>query len=483
VRVTFAANASTNQLTFDILAVDDGLNELIEDFHFVIFNELVTGGAEPGTIVDGPGTSFVNSQILDLDEYQVTISDAVGNEGDALIFDVTLSNPSDEVISLDLAAQPLTTVDTNPATPGVDFEAGDFEYSVDGGVTWIPAGGPNGTIVQIPIGSTAIKVRIETFGDAVLEGDESFLLTVANRDALDHCDVTNIVDGAGYIFDGKDEPKGPTYFIDGPPCVVEEIDPTFTFGVTELMLDVGQTRSIDIRVEFLSIEPGHGAASFADFVGGADFLINGITDAIAGETGITVTDLGNGAVRLTFAANASTNQIAFDVLAAEDGIDEPVEDFRFVLENEQVTGGAVPGTIVPGEGTSFTDSKVLDPDEYQVTISDAVAFEGDALVFDITLSNAGDEPITLTSRPCRSRRSTPIRRRRASISRPGTSKSAPMAASPGSPRAARTTPASRSSRARPRSRCASRASPMACRKATRASCSRSPTRTRSATAT
>jgi len=395
VRVTFASNASTNQLTFDILAVDDGLDELIEDFRFVISNEQVTGGAAPGTIVVGPGTSFVDSQILDLDEFQVSISDAVGNEGDTLVFDVTLSNPSGEDIVLDLVAQPLTTVDTNPATPGVDFEAGNFQYSVDGGVTWIGAGGPNGTIVTIPAGSTAIKVRIDTFGDAVLEGDESFLLTVANKDQLDHCDVTNIVDGAGYIFDGKDEPKGPTYFIEGPECLIEEVDPTFTFGVSDLMLDAGQTRSIDIRVEFATVQAGHGVASFDDFVGGADFLIDGITDAIAGETGITVTDLGNGAVRVTFAANASTNQIAFDILAVEDGLDEPVEDFLFVLENEQVTGGAVPGTLVPGEGTSFVNSQILDPDEYQVTISDAVGFEGDQLVFDITLSNASDETITL----------------------------------------------------------------------------------------
>src|SRR5690606_22792041 len=117
----------------------------------------------------GPGTSFVNSQILDLDEYQVTISDAEGNEGQPLVFEVNLSNPSDEVITLDLHAEPLTTVNTNPATPGVDFEAGNFQYSVDGGVTWLDATGPNGTIVQIPIGTTSILVRIETFGDAALE--------------------------------------------------------------------------------------------------------------------------------------------------------------------------------------------------------------------------------------------------------------------------------------------------------------------------
>lgn len=394
VRVTFAANASTNQLTFDILSVDDGVDEPIEDFRFVIFNEQVTGGATPGEVIDGPGTSFVNSQILDLDEYQVTISDAVGNEGQPLVFEVTLSNPSDEVITLDLRAEPLATVNTNPATPGVDFEAGNFQYSVDGGQTWLDATGPNGTIVQIPIGATSILVRIETFGDSVLEGDESFLLTVANKDQLDKCDVTFIVDGAGYIFDGRND-CGPTYFIEGPKCLIEEVDPTFTFGVSDLALDPGQTRSVEIRVEFAATTPGHGAASFDDFVGGESFLFDAIAAAIAGETGITVADLGNGAVRVTFAANASTNQISFDVLAVDDGTDEPVEDFQFVLANEIVTGGAIPGTIVPGEGTSFVNSQVLDPDEYQLTIGDAEGFEGDQLVFDVTMSHAPDAPIEL----------------------------------------------------------------------------------------
>src|SRR6185295_19284878 len=191
------------------------------------------------------------------------------------------------------------------------------------------------------------------------------------------------------------KPEGPTYFISGPECLIESVDPTFTFGVSDLVLDPGQTRSIDIHVEFGALSPGHGAASFDDFVGGQDFLIDAITAAVAGETGITVTDLGNGAVRVTFASNASTNQINFDVLAVDDGIDEPVEDFSFVLGNEIVTGGAAAGPVVPGEGTSFTNSQVLDPDQYQLTIGDAEGFEGDQLVFDVTMSNGADDPIEL----------------------------------------------------------------------------------------
>src|SRR5205085_1465571 len=98
-------------------------------------------------IVPGEGTSFVDSKILDPDEYQVTISDATGFEGEKLVFDVTLSNAGDEPITLQLAAVPFGTVDTNPAQPGVDLEAANFEVSHDGGQTWQAAGGPNGTSV------------------------------------------------------------------------------------------------------------------------------------------------------------------------------------------------------------------------------------------------------------------------------------------------------------------------------------------------
>ena len=57
------------------------------------------------------------------------------------------------------------------------------------------------------------------------------------------------------------------------------------------MDDKKEWDSIDVRVDFLAIQPGHGAASFADFVGGDDFLFLAIQAAAAQETGITVRDL------------------------------------------------------------------------------------------------------------------------------------------------------------------------------------------------
>lgn len=176
--------------------------------------ELAQSGVTPievhrpaaGTIIPGFGASFVDSEILHLTYCQLTIGDAVGNEGDKLVFDVSLSNAQDHAITLDLTTLPLTTVNTDAATPGVDFAADHFEFSTDGGVTWQAAGGPNGTSVTFDPGQTDLKVRIETFTDGTAEGDESFLLTVANKNRLDACDIASVVDGAGYIFDGTSPP-------------------------------------------------------------------------------------------------------------------------------------------------------------------------------------------------------------------------------------------------------------------------------------
>ncbi|MGH7005644.1 MAG: Calx-beta domain-containing protein, partial [Alphaproteobacteria bacterium] len=292
-------------------------------------------------------------------------------------------------------AVPFGTVDTNPAQPGVDLAAGNFEFSTDGGLTWHPAGGPNGTRVTFEPGQTALQVRIDTFADGVLEGDESVKLVVANKDEIGHCDVPKIVEGYGYIFDTGDCQPPPEWFVCGPPCLIEAVDPPYTVGISELALQAGQTRSIDVKVEFTSFHTGHDAASFADF-GGRNFLFNALRDAAEEETGITVQNLGNGAVRVTFASNASTNQLEFDIFPVSDTVDEKVEDFRIVIENSQATNGAQPGVVVPGESTSFVESHIVESDEYMVTIGNARADEGDPLVFAVSLSNPHtDEPLTL----------------------------------------------------------------------------------------
>src|SRR5437016_3493255 len=60
----------------------------------------------------------------------VTIGNAAANEGNPLVFNVSLSNPSSAPIVLNLTASGGT------ATAGTDYSSTNFEYSTDGGLTW-----------------------------------------------------------------------------------------------------------------------------------------------------------------------------------------------------------------------------------------------------------------------------------------------------------------------------------------------------------
>src|SRR5207249_1458126 len=86
----------------------------------------------------------------------ITIGNTSANEGSFEVFGLSLSNPSSTAIVLDLTASGGT------ATAGADYTANNFEYSTDGGVTWLPGGGVNGMQVTVPAGSVGIQVRVAT---------------------------------------------------------------------------------------------------------------------------------------------------------------------------------------------------------------------------------------------------------------------------------------------------------------------------------
>ena len=83
---------------------------------------------------------------------------------------MTLSNPSSQPIELSFTASDLS------ATAATDFDATAFEYSIDGGATWIAA--DNGSEVTIPAGLTAAQVRVMTTEDLTLEATERMQLSI-----------------------------------------------------------------------------------------------------------------------------------------------------------------------------------------------------------------------------------------------------------------------------------------------------------------
>jgi len=119
----------------------------------------------------------------------LTITNATALEGDPLVFGLSLNYADINPITLELTAGP-----PGSATPGVDYETTNFEFSLDGS-TWSPCTGPNGTRVVIPAGSTLVRVRVDTIADALFESTET--LTLSATVITGTLDATDT--GTGYI--------------------------------------------------------------------------------------------------------------------------------------------------------------------------------------------------------------------------------------------------------------------------------------------
>ena len=143
--------------------IDDNIDEPNENYSLTVD---VTAGTTTNIQVVGNGTIIDNDPAPD-----VTIGDAVATEGDQLVFAVTLSNPSSQPIVLNFAA-------TDNSTSGAADFSQMFEFSTDGGVTWIAATG--GSEVTIPANSNGVLVRTLTTEDTTLETTETMQLSIAS---------------------------------------------------------------------------------------------------------------------------------------------------------------------------------------------------------------------------------------------------------------------------------------------------------------
>src|SRR5262249_5065903 len=140
----------------------DNIDEPNETFNLsatVLSGSVTTVNAGVGTIVDDDPAPTV------------TIGNGSATEGSFIVFPVSLSNPSSTPIVINLLAAGGT------ATAGVDYSSTSLEFSADGGATWQPGAGVNGTQVTVPANSVGILVRVATTQDATDEPNETFNLS------------------------------------------------------------------------------------------------------------------------------------------------------------------------------------------------------------------------------------------------------------------------------------------------------------------
>ncbi|MGR5235211.1 calcium-binding protein, partial [Vibrio rotiferianus] len=108
--------------------------------------------------------SIIFSQVQD-------ISSPTVSEGENVVFEVTLDQPSNQDTEVTL------TLNQGTAFDGQDFDSLLVEITLPDGTILNPELGPQGElIITVPSGETALQVTIPTIEDEISESDESFTL-------------------------------------------------------------------------------------------------------------------------------------------------------------------------------------------------------------------------------------------------------------------------------------------------------------------
>ena len=351
---------------FRVPIVDDLIDEPTEDYTVTVD---VTAGTTTNIQVIGTGTIIDNDAAPN-----VTIDNATATEGDPLVFDVTLSNPSSEPIVLNFAASDVT------ATAATDYDATAFEFSTDGGVTFVAA--TNGSEVTIPAGSTAIQVRVMTTEDLILETTETLQLSI---DSVVSGLVGNTTDTAtGTIIDddvalvsivATDPVAGePT---DNGEFTVSISTPSDSPTVIAYSVSGSATSGADFAALPATITIPAGATSATiDLTVIDDSIVEGIEDVT-----ITLTSITSGNAQITIdpandsdTANIADNDAAVWQLTGDASVNEgAVATYNLSLL----------GTLQAGESVSVS----LSVEDGSTTLADYASF--DAAVADAVAAYTG----------------------------------------------------------------------------------------------
>ena len=360
---TIAAGQQFVQVRVPI--VDDLIDEPTENYTLTVD---VTAGTTTNIQVIGNGTIIDNDPAPD-----VTIDDATAIEGDQIVFNVTLSNPSSQPIVLDFAAADNTT------NGAADF-ASTFEFSTDGGATWIAA--TNGSEVTIPANSTSVLVRTLTTEDAILESTETFDLSIASvvsglvGDTTDTAIGTILDDDVALVSITANDPVAgePT---DNGEFTVSISNPSDSPTVIAYSVTGSATSGADFAALTGTITIATGATSGTiDLTVIDDSLVEGIEDVT-----ITLTSITSGDPQITIdpANDNDTATIADDDTAIWQLIgDNSVNEGAFATYNLSLLG-----TLQAGESVSVR----LSAEDGSTTLADYASF--DAAVADAVSAYVG----------------------------------------------------------------------------------------------
>ena len=372
--VTFDPGDTTKSV--DVTVNGDTTYEADADLTVTLSNP-VNGGLADDTAT---GTITNDDQVPD-----ISIDDQIANEGDAgtstMTFHVTLSNPSDQTITVDY------TTNDGTATAGSDYE------TASGTVTFDP-------------GDTTKPVDVTIDGDTTNEADETFTVDLSNVTG-----TANLLDGSGQGTITNDDAVPQISVHDASVLEGNAVDTTLSFDVTLSAISPGTvtvdyTTADGTATAGLDYETATGTVTFdpGDDTKQIDVTVHG--DAVyEGDETLTVALSNPSGATIAAGADTATGTIQDDDAAPTLTIDDVslnegnsgTTAFTFTVTKTGATelpasvdwatggGDATPTSdYLSGNGTlNFTKSQTSKT--ITVFANGDTAFEADQ-TFDVTLS-------------------------------------------------------------------------------------------------
>ncbi|MBR9873517.1 MAG: calcium-binding protein, partial [Vibrionaceae bacterium] len=284
------------------------------------------------------------------------ISSPTVNEGEQVVFDVTLDQATEIETNIELSLDDGSAIGGSAGAVGVDFDNTNVLVTLSDGTTQEIQVNEDGTFtVSLPIGEQSFTVSLDSVPDDIYEGPEIFTLTGATPDQTTPASGTATIldDGTGPGANPDDD--RPSVSITDAGIVDEGDSASFTVSLSNASEDEVQ---VQLTLNPEETEVGDlGTLEYNTGSGWVSVPVGGLVTVPAGMT-------------------------EFDVRIATigDEVYEGPEDFSVT-----VTGvGAVQGTDT-GLATIVDDGTLIDDDRPSVSISDAGTIdEGNTATFTVT---------------------------------------------------------------------------------------------------
>ncbi|WP_232530116.1 Calx-beta domain-containing protein [Rosistilla oblonga] len=313
--VTFAAGSTTGQ-TFSVTTTEDNLVELTETFIASLSTATTLGSR------DVTATDTATGTITDDDSATFTVENVTIEEGGTALFTVSLDNPIDTavVVDIDFSGGTAIAADYNNAAQSVTFAAGS---------------------------TTGQTFSVATTEDNLVELTETFIASLSTATTVGSRDVTVTDTATGTITD----------------------DDSATFTVENVTIEEGGTALFTVLLD----NPIDTAVVVdIDFSGGT----------------ASGSDYDNAAQTVTFAAGSTTGQ-TFSVATTEDNLVELTETFIASLSTATTLGARDVAVTDTATGT------ITDDDSATFTLENVSIAEGGTAFFTVSLDNPIDTDVSL----------------------------------------------------------------------------------------